>query len=441
MAIDRGGSKMIIVDTALKKRAEEGRPIRVGMVGAGFMAKGTANQIINSVPGMQLAAIANRDVSRAAFAYEQAGATGAVEVNNVGALNDAIAAGKPAITGDAFMLCESDAIDVILEITGAIEFGAQLALKAIECRKDVVSMNAELEATIGHVIHQRAQDAGVIFAISDGDQPGVELNLWRFVKSIGLTPLVCGNIKGLQDPYRNPTTQKGFAEKWGQNPYMVTSFADGSKISMEQACVANATGMTVEMRGMRGGDFTGHVDELCHAGRYDVDKLRELGGVVDYVVGTKPGPGVFVLATHDDPKQRHYLNLYKLGPGPLYSFYTPYHLCHFEVPLSVARVALFRDAPLQPEGPPKVDVITVTKVDVKAGQTLDAIGGYLTYGQCEAYDVARAQNLLPQGLAEGCVLKHDLPKDAYVTYDDVELPAGRLADQLRAEQDALFARV
>jgi predicted homoserine dehydrogenase-like protein len=135
------------------------------------------------------------------------------------------------------------------------------------------------------------------------------------------------------------------------------------------------------------------------------------------------------------------LNLYKLGPGPLYSFYTPYHLCHFEVPLSVARVALFRDAPLQPHGLPKVDVITVAKVDVKAGETLDAIGGYLTYGQCEAYDVARSQNLLPQGLAEGCVLKRDLPKDAYITYEDVELPAGRVADQLRAEQDALFARV
>jgi predicted homoserine dehydrogenase-like protein len=263
------------------------------------------------------------------------------------------------------------------------------------------------------------------------------MNLWRYVKSIGLTPLVCGNIKGLQDPYRNPTTQKSFAEKWGQNPYMVTSFADGSKISFEQACVANATGMTVEQRGMRGGDFEGHIDELCQNGRYDVDKLKALGGVVDYVVKSKPGPGVFVFGTHDDPKQKHLLSLYKLGPGPLYSFYTPYHLCHFEVPLSAARVALFRDVVLGAQKP-MVDVITLAKVDLKAGQTLDAIGGYLTYGQCEKYAISRAQNLLPQGLAEGCTLKRDLPKDAPIAYADVELPPGRLCDQLRAEQDKLF---
>src|SRR4029453_2846366 len=195
--------------------------------------------------------------------------------------------------------------------------------------------------------------AGVVLTGCDGDQPGVQLNLFRFWRSIGLTPLVCGNVKGLQDEYRNPTTQKGFAEKWGQDPFMVTSFADGTKISFEQSIVANATDMTLaqcgmpgEERGMRGAAHAGHVDELTT--RYDVDELRALGGVVDYVVGSKPGPGVFVLATHDDPKQRHYLNLYKLGEGPLYSFYTPYHLCHFEVPLTVAP-----PPPFAPRAPPR----------------------------------------------------------------------------------------
>ncbi len=265
------------------------------------------------------------------------------------------------------------------------------------------------------------------------------MNLWRYVKSIGMEPLVCGNIKGLQDAYRTPTTQKGFAEQWGQDPYMVTSFADGTKISMEQACVANATGMQVEMRGMRGGDFEGHIDELCHSGRYDVDRLRELGGVVDYTVKTQPAPGVFVLATNEDPKQKHMLDLYKLGKGPLYSFYTPYHLCHFEVPLSVARVVLFDDVVLAAEQP-KVDVITMAKTDLKAGDMLDALGGYMTYGQCENYPVVRSENLLPQGLAVGCRLKHDLSKDTAITYDDVEIPAGRMCDQLRAEQNQLFTK-
>lgn len=428
---------MIIVDTALQKRAAEGRPVKVALIGAGFMARGVANQIVNSVPGMDLVAISNRTLATAGRAWREAGVEDFKEVSTLGELNERIAMGKPVVTEDALLLCEADGIDVLIEVTGAIEFGARFAMKAIECRKDVVTMNAELDATVGSVIRRHAEKAGVIFSVSDGDQPGVELNLHRFVKSIGLTPLVCGNIKGLQDPYRNPTTQKGFAEKWGQNPYMVTSFADGSKISFEQACVANATGMSVEMRGMRGGDFEGHVDELCHSGRYDVDQLRALGGVVDYTVKSRPGPGVFVLATHDDPKQRHMLNLYKLGEGPLYSFYIPYHLCHFEVPLSAARVALFRDTVLSAELP-SVDVITLAKEDLKAGDVLDAIGGYKTYGQCEKYLISRSENLLPQGLAEGCRVKRDILKDSVITCDDVEFPQGRLCDDLRIEQNRLF---
>ena len=163
-----------------------------------------------------------------------------------------------------------------------------------------------------------------------------------------------------------------------------------------------------------------------------------MNGVVDYTVGSKPGPGVFVLATHDDPKQKHYLNLYKLGEGPLYSFYTPYHLCHFEAPLSVARAVLFKDPVLQPINGPRVDVVTTAKVDLKAGDVIDGLGGYKTYGQCENYSVSRTQNLLPIGLAEGCKVKRDLPKDAVLTYADVEIPAGRVIDRLRTEQDALF---
>src|SRR4029077_3155930 len=127
-------------------------------------------------------------------------------------------------------------------------------------------------------------------------------------------------------------------EQWGQSASMVTSFADGSKISFEQAIVANATGFTVQQRGMsRGLEYRGDVMTIGQL--YDVDEIRQQVGIVDYVVGT-PLTKVYVLAEHDVPKQRHYLNLYKLGEGPLYSFFIPYHLVHFEVPNSIARVAL-----------------------------------------------------------------------------------------------------
>ena len=428
---------MIIIDKALKERAEAKNPIRVGMIGAGFMGRGIANQIINSVPGMELVAIANRNVDKAIRAYSEAGIDNIRTVSSVHQLEQAIRTNTYAVTDDALLLCQAEGIDALIEVTGAIEFGARVVMEAIAHHKHVILMNAELDGTIGPILKVYADKAGVILSACDGDQPGVEMNLYRFVQSIGLKPLLCGNIKGLQDPYRNPTTQAGFAQRWGQNPTMVTSFADGTKISFEQAIVANATGMKVARRGMLGYNFTGHVDEMTSM--YDIDQLQQLGGIVDYVVGAKPGPGVFVFATHDDPKQRHYLNLYKLGEGPLYSFYTPYHLCHFEVPLSVARAVLFGDRVLSAMAGPVVEVVTTAKIDLKAGETLDGIGEYMTYGQCENADVVQAQRLLPMGLAKGCRLKRDLPKDAVLTYDDVELPPGRLCDELRAQQDALFA--
>jgi predicted homoserine dehydrogenase-like protein len=429
---------MLIVDRALEQRERDGSPIRVGLIGAGFMGGAIAHQIIRRTPGMRLAAIANRNVDRAAAAYERAGVESIVRTSDRTAVHAAIAGDRPVVTDDPLAVSTAAGIDALIEVTGSLEYAAHVVLSGIEHGKHVILMNAELDGTVGTVLAARADAAGVILTACDGDQPGVELNLVRFVQGIGLQPRVCGNIKGLQDEHRNPTTQQGFAERWGQNVHMVTSFADGTKISFEQAIVANALGFTVEKRGMRGGDHPGHVDELVD-GRYDVERLRELGGVVDYVVGATPGPGVYVLAEETDDFHRHYLELYKLGKGPLYSFYVPYHLCHFEVPTSVARAVLFDDPVLRPRARPTVDVVTTSKVALSAGAVLDGIGGYHTYGQCERADVVIADGLLPMGLAEGCRLRHDVPADTVLSRDDIVLPAGRLVDELRTEQDALFA--
>jgi predicted homoserine dehydrogenase-like protein len=428
---------VIIVDNALKRRQAEGRPIRVALVGAGFMGRGVVNQVVNSVPGMELVAIANRTVAKARDAYEQAGLAGIVEADDAAAVDRAIAAGTPVVSSSYEAVVDAERVEAVIEATGNTEYGAHVVVRAIEAGKHIVLLNAEVDGTAGLALRTRAEKAGVVYTGCDGDQPGVQMNLIRFVRSIGVTPLVAGNIKGLQDEYRNPTTQEGFAKQWGQDPYMVTSFADGTKVSFEQALVANAAGFSVEKRGMRGADHRGHVDELTTM--YDVDALKELGGVVDYVVGSKPGPGVYVLGTHDDPRQQHYLNLYKLGTGPLYSFYTPYHLCHFEVPLTVARAVLFADAAIVPGDEVKVEVVTTAKTDLAAGREIDRLGGYDTYGVAETYAATKAGNLLPMGVAEGCVLKHAVAKDQVLTYDDVVLPEGRLIDALRAEQAALLA--
>ncbi len=427
---------MWVVDRALRQRQAEGRPLRVGMVGAGFMGRGIARQILQSVPGMALVAIASRRVEQARRAYTEAGAAEIVPASTQTQLDSAIARGTPAITDDPYLLCRTPGIEALIEVTGSIEYAAGVVLEAIAHGKDVVLMNAELDGTLGPILQTYAQRAGTLLTACDGDQPGVQMNLFRFVRSLGLTPLLCGNVKGLHDRFRTPTTQAAFARRWGQNPRMVTSFADGTKISFEQAIVANGTGFSIARRGMLGLHHEGHVDELTQ--RYDPDRLREWGGIVDYVVGAQPGPGVFVLATHDDPVQRHYLNLYKLGPGPLYSFYTPYHLCHFEVPLSVARAVLFRDAVLRPISP-RIDVVATAKRPLHAGETLDDLGGYDTYGQCERAEIVRRDRLLPMGLAPGCRLLRPVPVDRVLTYDDVTVPPNRLCDRLRAEQDRYFS--
>lgn len=423
---------MIIVDNALRAREAQGKPIRVGMIGAGFMGQGLTNQIVNSVPGMRMSAVYNRRPERAMHVFEYSGCKDIVAVGTQASLDDAVRRGKPAVAEDAFTICRSPEIDVVVDVTGSVEFGAQIILESFRFGKPVVLMNAEVDATIGPILRIYARKHDVILSACEGDEPGAQLNLFRWVKGLGLIPRLMGNVKGLQDPYRNPTTQKGWADRWGQNAAMVTSFADGSKISFEQTIVANATGFKVLSRGMsRGRVYDGSVMDLPKL--YDIETLRALGGVVDYTVGP-PGVKVFCLAEHPDPKQRHYLNLYKMGEGPLYPFWIPYHLVHFEVPNAIARVVLFKDEVAPPLGGPVVEVCAVAKRDLKAGEVLDAYGMYMTYGEAVNADEMCANRYLPEGIVEGCRLVRDIPKDGVLAYDDVELPTGRISDKLRAEQ-------
>jgi predicted homoserine dehydrogenase-like protein len=427
---------MIIVDTALQAREKEGRPIRVALIGAGFMSQGLANHIVNTTPGMRLVGVYSRKPERAFDVCKYAGLQDVASPTVQSEADLAIREGKVVVTEDAFLLARSTEVDVLVDVTGSVEFGARVAMESFRNGKHVVLLNAEIDATIGPILQVYAANCGVILSACDGDEPGLQVDLYRWVKGLGLIPRVIGNVKGLQDPYRNPTTQKGFAEKWGQNPAMVTSFADGSKISFEQAIVANATGFVVQSRGMsRGMEYK---DDVMKIGKlYDIERVRSAGGIVDYVVGT-PLTKLYILAEHPDPKQQHYLSLYKMGDGPLYPFFTPYHLVHFEVPASIARVVLFHDSVAKPLGGPLVEVCAVAKRDLHAGELLDDYGMYMTYGEAVNADEMCQNRYLPEGLVEGCVLTRDIPKDSVITYNDVTLPSGRVADQLRAEQYRRF---
>lgn len=427
---------MIIVDNALSFREEVNNPIKVGIIGAGFMTVGLVNQIENYTPGMRAVAICNRTTQRAVHCYQKAKVTNVAICDTPSQLDSTIAQGAYAVCNDPEVFCSSEEIDIIVEATGAIEYGASVVMCAIRNKKPVLMLNPELDATVGPILKQYASEANVMLSQSDGDQPGVIMNLYRYVKGLGLQPLVCGNIKGFLDEHKTPTDMEEFARNVNQGTRMITNFTDGTKLSFEQASVANATGMGVAQRGMSAYRTKKHIDELTNL--HDVEKLKELGGIVDFVVGAKPGPGVYVYGATDDPMVQDYLKYLKMGPGPLYSFYTPYHLCFFDIPSSIARAFHFNDPVMYPKGEPIVEVISIAKRDLKAGETLDGYGGYLTFGVCENYETARTENLLPIGLAEDVVLKRDVPQDKALTFDDIVYPQDRLIYSLYEEQLRMF---
>lgn len=425
---------MIIVDTRLKEREKENRPIRVGIVGAGYMGRALAVQITENIPGMVVAGISNRTLSRAELALKQAGLDDAVFVDSPSAAEEATQKGKSFFTDDPMVICETAQIDCVVEATGEVEFGAAVALRAIEFGKHLVLLNAELDAVLGPILKRKADQAGVCITNCDGDQPGVVMNLFRWVSTLGYNPVLAGNIKGMLDHYRNPKTQEKFARENDQQTKMVTSFADGTKLAMEMAVVANATGFGVATRGMHG-PACDHVSESL---KLFPEEPMLNGGIVDYVLGAEPGPGVFVIGYNENPILQQVAGVLKMGQGPFYCFYVPYHLPHLETPLSVARAVLFKDATIAPMGGPVAEVITVAKTDLKAGTRLDGIGGYHCYGVVDNYEKCKSDSLLPMSLSDGCVLRRNINKDEVVGYEDVQLPDNRLVDKLRMQQDSEF---
>ncbi|MCL6257699.1 Gfo/Idh/MocA family oxidoreductase [Aquiflexum sp. TKW24L] len=426
---------MILVDKSLKRREQTGNPIKVGMIGAGEMAKGMINQIMHYTPGMTVLAIFNRNPKRAEKVLQELGLSDFEISNKIGEAEKIINEGRILLTSNIDLFLSLNRVEIVVETTGAVAFGAETILKAFEKGKHVLSFNAELDSTLGPILYQKSKEAGVKYSLGDGDQPGVTMNLYRYVKGMGFEPLVCGNIKGMLDHYRTPATQKGFADSWGMQPEMATNFADGTKVAFEQSCIANATGMKVAKRGMLGYEFTGHVDDMTHL--FDLEELRKLGGIVDFVIGSKPSPGVFIYATAKDPYSIKYLKYGKLGEGPLYSFYVPFHLLFFDIASSIARLIDFDDPVIVPLKGSVVDVIAVAKTDLYPGDKLDGIGGFKAYGLCENHDIVSKENLLPMGLSDGCKVKKFIHKDQPILYTDIELPENRLIDQLWNEQQEL----
>jgi len=422
----------MILDTALRELETAGRPVRVGMIGAGATGRAIALQLGTPVPGVRLVAIANRTAKHGERAFREAGVERCSLVDSAREAEAVIARGLPVLTEDPSVLTQCEAIDVLLEVTGTVEPAARVVLDAFAHGKHVVLVNAELDSLLGPILKEKADKAGVVITHTDGDEPGVAMTLLRYLRTLGLRPVAAGNIKGMVDYYRTPDTQRAFAEKHDQDVKKVTSFADSTKLSMEATVLSNATGFHVGRRGMYG-PACGYVREMANL--LPADQMLETG-LVDYALGSAPHTGAFVIVHEDSPLKKVQLSYYKLGDGPFYVFYTPFHLPHIQIASTIGRVAIHRDPTVAPIGGPVCEVVAAAKRNLKAGERLDGIGGFCTYGLVDNASAARARSALPIGLSEGRVLRRDVAKDEVISFDDVEAAPEGIVEKLWREQNA-----
>ena len=419
------------LDTMLRKREDAKQPIRVAMVGAGATGRAIALQLCTPVPGIRLVAIANRTPEHGERALREAGVTEWIRTQSAQEAEHAIGRGIPVLTDDPEIATRCPLVDVVVEVTGTIEAAARVVLDAIDHRKHVVLVNAELDSLLGPILRIKADAAGVVLTHTDGDEPGVAMTLLRYLRTLGLRVVAAGNIKGMVDYYRTPATQKAFAEKNDQDVRKVTSFADATKLSMEATVLSNATGFRVGRRGMYG-PACGYVREI--GGLLPAEEMLN-GGLVDYALGAAPHTGAFAVIHEDSPLKKVQFAYYKLGDGPFFVFYTPFHLPHLQIASSIGRAAVFADPTVAPLAGPVCEVVTIAKRDLKAGERLDGVGGFCSYGLIDNRASARAADALPIGLSEGCALRHDVSKDEVLSFADVESPADDLVRRLWREQN------
>ena len=418
----------------LRRWEDRGQFVRTGVIGAGFMGRGLVYQL-SRMPGMFPSLLVNRSTDKAVDAYRAAGFNpqDVLVSDSPRALADAVSRRQPAVTASAEVAAAVVPLDVMIEATGSVEYGARAALSCIWHKKHFVSLNAETDGTIGALLKRKADEAGVVYSNSDGDQPGVLMRLIDYCRGCGFDVRCAVNCKGFMNVRATPESIMEWAVKQNTSPRMTAAFTDGTKMNIENNVICNATGFLPARRGMIGvkTDLKNALNDFIAAGVL-VDHPT-----VDYTLAGDFGGGVFVIAKAEHPEMvKPYLRYLKMGDGPFYLFFRPYHLCHIETPLSAAEAVIYREPTIAPLGKPVAHTIAIAKRDLKAGETLDGIGGYLAYGQLEAAD--NATGLLPIGLSDDLRLTRDVPQDEPIPMSAVELDESRLIVKLWREQERTF---
>ncbi|MBI5832248.1 MAG: homoserine dehydrogenase [Armatimonadetes bacterium] len=407
-------------------------PIRIAVVGAGAMGLGLVRQIALT-PGLTCVGVADLRLDRAEAAALATGRPYQV-CDSAAQVHGAIGAGRMVVCADGRLLAAAAGVEVLLEASSAVLNAAETALTAVRHGQHLVLMNAEIDAAFGPVLAAEAAAHGVVMTGCDGDQHGVLKRLWDEVVLWGFEPVMAGNQKGFLDRYANPTTIVPEADKRRLDYRMCTAYTDGSKLNIEMSLLANGLGLTIAQPGMLG-PRAAHVHEAFD--RFDLAALRGThGAVADYLLGAEPGGGVFVIGYCDDPYQADMLAYYKLGDGPFYLFYRPYHLCHLEVAGCVLLAARHGRALLAPRHGLRTQVIAYAKRPLRAGERLDGLGGYTCYGQIELTAAAKTPGL-PIILADDVVLARDIAQDERLAWTDADMPDDRLDVRLHRASLAL----
>ncbi len=423
------------LSSLLRSREAAGDPIKVGIVGAGQMGEGLAITM-ERMEGMGAYVIVDRGSGRSAEIYRSAGIedTEIIRTDDPDRGSQAIADGKRVYTTNA-SLASAPPLDITVEATGIPEMGARVALEAIAARKHMLQMNVEADATVGAILRHRAREAGVIYSLSGGDEPGAIAELYEFATLLGYEVVSVG--KGKNNPLiptANPDTMEETARRQMMNPKMLASFVDGSKTMMEMTTISNALGYLPDQRGMHGPEVTSDTLASTYIPEADGGILSEARRV-DY--GRGIAPGVFLVFTTDHPKLVRDLRYLKVGEGPYWALYRPYHLTSLETPISIAKAVLRGETTLATDGLPSAETVAVAKKDLRSGERIDGIGGFSVYGVIEKAEVASRENLAPLGLAAGSLLTNDVKAGATLTYADLELDESNTIVGLRRTQDAL----
>lgn len=419
----------IFVD--LERRQRAAQPIRVAVVGTGFFGAGLVRRLA-AIPGLMPAVAANRTPARAKAALLAAGIAPALicRTDDPATAEAALERGQHVATADLHLATALTGIEVVMEATGDVLVGATLALETIRAGKHFVAANVETQATVGPILKILADEAGVVYSDVAGDEPGMLKALHARCVGLGLTPLVAGNGKGVLKRYATPTTQAAFAQAHNLQPWLATAAADGTKLAFEMATAANALGMPPAVRGMVGPTTTAR----SLIADFERHGLLEHGPIVDYALGELRG--VFVIVHSDEPQIQQDFRYLKLGDGPYYLLHDPYVLIHYEAPLAAARAALYGTATVAPNGVPVAEVATFAKRALRAGERLDGIGGEHAYGLIVRADEARAEGLLPIGLASYARLTRDIAQDGPVPRDAVVFEEDNLVLDLHRQQEA-----